>query len=165
MGNAEAVQDAVQAVGELLSSESYRWRQRPRCVSTGWQHLVRHSGVGQIDDPADPDLSTAIAGTSLASPGPHSRLRSFNGHAGMRRSGSRAQSSRCWAATASSSSDPARADLSERRLGAHSSSSCIARPAAIAETGLAPPLGNAPRWAHVDHTDGPGDRLSVSRRR
>ena len=45
MGNADAVQDAVQAVGNCLSSESYRWGNDGGVgVLTGWQDLVRHSG-------------------------------------------------------------------------------------------------------------------------
>ena len=44
MGYAEAVQDAVQAVGARLSSESYRFgNNRGVEVLTAWQDLVRHS--------------------------------------------------------------------------------------------------------------------------
>jgi hypothetical protein len=34
-----------------LSSESYRWgNDRGIGVLTGWQHLLRHSGGGHLDD-------------------------------------------------------------------------------------------------------------------
>ena len=45
VGDAEAVQDAVQAVGELLIQRVVQVGQRPRrWGTTGWQDLVRHSG-------------------------------------------------------------------------------------------------------------------------
>jgi hypothetical protein len=51
VGNAEAVQDAVQAVGELLIQRVLQLgNDRGVGVFTGWQDLVCHSGGGQLDD-------------------------------------------------------------------------------------------------------------------
>lgn len=49
VGHAEAVQDAVQAVGETAYPVS-RTGGATTAVLTGWQDLVRHSGGGQLDD-------------------------------------------------------------------------------------------------------------------